>query len=1189
MAQNDPERVARIMLAWHSLELVTCASLQTLWAGYGQICAITARATTTAAAESLSKLCGVEQRNAGSTFPLILKLISPPRKSNSNADEGHLRKMLSYEVEQYFYSTVVPLLDEDFGIAQCLTSTRGVDGRKDEDQLKALMATIMVDLRPKYPVAGEKRSVLSHTQVCGALDWLARFHSRSRSLLPKSLESCVLPPLQESKRRKSEETVGAGLWLNGGYTYLATRRKEYASLVEDDSEWTDAMCKVPEGSSLSVAEMAALVLTPRGRSVESYIHGDVKSENLFTNETGDQVAFFDFQYVGVGLGVCDLAKLFTCSVPLNLLTDEPGLPEELAMCEGERRMLERYRNSLQDQEYDWETFTRHWETALVDWCRFQASWGFWGNTEWLEARVRCILADQSWREWLYQQVCDGNVPCKACISNKRDCQQNGTDMRGRWREAGREKTNKRVQNSKIGEVRDEQDLNSSHPSRSHPKDHEKDFHATRSGQKSVADESITPFSGETSLTHNITVVEGRLEQMGVRYPRLRSESPHQSFSSRFTPSPPASPKEVPRQQSKRHLLFQVLDSHKIAPDRAQWDRVMNTFCDEVLILVPFLHLPSVWEAYESMWDDKLVTPSVPGSPRAEWRFTSSYVLLCLANGTCVESSRVNDQEVQYSAGWSLYRAARDIFGDLLDVFGQCTNQILLLQNIILMVIYLFRLDAHGPAEKLLALAISHSHHIGLQRRQVVESMNKFDSEMARRLWWCTYLMDRRLAIETGRPFLIQDLNVDIGLPQGMSDELLSKYRGVGHSSEPDDFDTGSSPTTVPYLIAMVSYSRVIGKVWEALYGASTSDSTPSPLLKEYLELLATQSQGDLQPEFTYDPQSPGSYKANGLAWWQIKQQLMMRIVRIIASSCVKTFGYLLTAMQRWSSLYLLIRKPMLHNKGNPSLSAPETIENEVVCMRLAQSTIKDFTNIPEDHPKYTFPFLHYLTSAIITALGLIIKQTSFKKTYGDLTLEAARSLKKHCRRTWVSGKMARAVWKLNQMAEAILNPSTRSHETPGNRNQNLPTAPTVDLSYLNNVPRSKTSQQDVQSTQNQMFSDATHACHQRQTSQSVPLGHDHFISTHHLSTSFLQQGPRSGVAAGISHNMETGDMSGIPVDDSPSTWSIPSAQLPILGADVVGSDANAWFPGEIIDGGMEWLQGLYAGDLDSHVPLDMHW
>ena len=112
---------------------------------------------------------------------------------------------------------------------------------------------------------------------------------------------------------------------------------------------------------------------------------------------------------------------------------------------------------------------------------------------------------------------------------------------------------------------------------------------------------------------------------------------------------------------------------------------------------------------------------------------------------------------------------------------------------------------------------------------------------------------------------------------------------------------------------------------------------------------------------------------------------------------------------------------MLQRKGMSCLPALEAIENEVICMRLAQSIIEDFSNVPEDHPKYTFPFLHYLTSATIISLGLIIKQGSFKPSYGNMTLEAARSLKKHCRKTWVSGRMARAVWKLNQMAEAIMN------------------------------------------------------------------------------------------------------------------------------------------------------------------------
>jgi hypothetical protein len=184
---NDPERVASIMLSWHSLDLVSCNKLQTLWAGYGTICAITARATTNEAAEHLSKLCGVETQAAGTTYPLILKLISPPSKGANQADEGHLRKMLSYEVEQTFYSDVVPLLGDEIAVAQCLASTRQMKGEKGEAELDGLLATIMVDLSPRFPVSGGKRSALDRTQVHSALEWLARFHARSWGLLPDSL------------------------------------------------------------------------------------------------------------------------------------------------------------------------------------------------------------------------------------------------------------------------------------------------------------------------------------------------------------------------------------------------------------------------------------------------------------------------------------------------------------------------------------------------------------------------------------------------------------------------------------------------------------------------------------------------------------------------------------------------------------------------------------------------------------------------------------------------------------------------------------------------------------------------------------------------------------------------------------------------------------------------------------------
>lgn len=384
---------------------------------------------------------------------------------------------------------------------------------------------------------------------------------------------------------------------------------------------------------------------------------------------------------------------------------------------------------------------------------------------------------------------------------------------------------------------------------------------------------VPTFSGETSIAHNLTVVEGRLEQMGVQYKRLRSASPTPRFTSRLTPPPNESPDCSSEQQTS--FLNKVLDSHRIVPDRRQWDHLMHTFCDEVHVLVPFLHPPSLWQLYDELWT-RGFSYRTEDQQMGSHRVQIAHVLLGLANGRCVESSSLEGRG-PFSAGWSLYGAARDIFGDLIDGFRQSADQILILQTVVLMVVYLFRLDAHGSAEKILALSVSHAHHIGLHRERVVAVMSPFQGEMARRLWWCIYLLDRRLAIETGRPFLIQDVNIDVGLPRNVSDEWLTMHKMAQTAM---NVHVAAKETSVPYLTAMTNYSRVIGKVWEALYGATTSEAIPSPLLNEYLEHLTTQSQKGLEKEFTLDPYQEDQYNPQGQAWWQVKQHLMMRIVSL---------------------------------------------------------------------------------------------------------------------------------------------------------------------------------------------------------------------------------------------------------------------------------------------------------------------
>jgi hypothetical protein len=422
--QSSPQEVASSLLAEKGLEVVSITLLQSLWAGYGQICRIEAIPKASPSKSQAFSTGDSTKPTPQETHSYILKLITPPPMKPNN--EGHTRKILSYQIEQHFYTHLAPQMPASIPVANCLASIN--EQHRDGTSTTAM---ILTDLKQDFPLAGEKRAALTPTQTLAALDWLSNFHGFWWSRVSQfDSDGLVLPPLDQLKRNSSEQAKQS-IWLNGGYTYLSTRLDEFASLTQDtSSEWSSILTQpLPNSTSkLSLAESVARFLTPsppnstpskQSPSISAYqtlIHGDVKSENLFTTHpdpgTSVSVAFYDFQYVGLGLGVSDLAKFFTCSVPESMLTDsgpccprkeEGPIPHRLNMCDGESELLQRYLANLRKisgKEYEYHDFLRHYEVALVDWLRFQASWGFWGNTRWLEARVRYILKYGSLEETL---------------------------------------------------------------------------------------------------------------------------------------------------------------------------------------------------------------------------------------------------------------------------------------------------------------------------------------------------------------------------------------------------------------------------------------------------------------------------------------------------------------------------------------------------------------------------------------------------------------------------------------------------------------------------------------------------------------------------------------------------------------------------------------------------------------------
>ncbi|GAT18819.1 hypothetical protein RIB2604_00103180 [Aspergillus luchuensis] len=542
---------------------------------------------------------------------------------------------------------------------------------------------------------------------------------------------------------------------------------------------------------------------------------------------------------------------------------------------------------------------------------------------------------------------------------------------------------------------------------------------TTSKDKALVRDEVNSFSGETSIRHVLEEVE---ERMGTTqgHGGPATNAPHSQISTPTLTPPPHHERGEKSPEYNSHL--NIFLTYGIQPKRPQWDKSLDIFCTEIHILYPFLHLPTLRNNHAAMWNS-LALSSEPDIHRSKIsEIALAQLLVCIAIGQCTESPRLENREGRHSAGWSLYGAAYGLIGDLLDSFGSCPDSLLLLQTLALMVrsspslaicmihayiafsqvIYLFRLDIFGKAEKLLALAISHAHHLGLHRSRVIHNLSPFHSEMSRRMWWSLYILDRRLAIETGHPFLIQDINVDTPLPRPVEDDQLSDSRNCPNADldipQPSEAN-GPHITSFPYFKAMITYSQVLGKVWESLYGAKSLDLAPNYPLREHVERLLFRAQKDIHQDFAHPHYGPRATQLAETPWWLIKQQALMRT--------------------RWLSVRLLIRRPLLYASVSPDGTPIDSFENEMSCMQIANSVIEEVSQFPEEKAIFTFPFIHYLIGATITSLGLIMKENTFKAAYGGATVHAVRLLESYCTKTWVSGKLIRVVSRLRHMASRL--------------------------------------------------------------------------------------------------------------------------------------------------------------------------
>lgn len=186
----------------------------------------------------------------------MTEIVKDVRWPAGKGDLSHRRKLRSYQVEAHWYRHWAGKVPDGCRVARL----RGVESRPDG------MLLVLEDL----DAAGYARrsSDLRRDDLDAALGWLAGFHAAFLGAAPE------------------------GLWKEGSYWHLATRPDEWKAM--------------PPGPLREAAtEIDRRLAQARFRTI---VHGDAKPDNFCLGSAG-RIAAVDFQYVGGGCGMRDLAYL----------------------------------------------------------------------------------------------------------------------------------------------------------------------------------------------------------------------------------------------------------------------------------------------------------------------------------------------------------------------------------------------------------------------------------------------------------------------------------------------------------------------------------------------------------------------------------------------------------------------------------------------------------------------------------------------------------------------------------------------------------------------------------------------------------------------------------------------------------------------------------------------------------------
>ncbi len=282
---------------------------------------------------------------SGSTMnSVVVKHVKLPEQTQHprgwNTDNSHARKIKSYQVEMAWYHQWSRRCNETCRVPNCLA----LESKGNE------VLMILEDLdQAGFP---ERRSSVTIYEIKTCLSWLANFHATFMDEQPKDL------------------------WSLGTYWHLDTRPDELQAL--DDPALKNAAASIDQ--------------LLRNSPFQTFVHGDAKLANFCFSPNGKEVAAVDFQYVGGGCGVKDVAYFIG-----SCLNDEQCQQLESELLDYYFQILKTALKS-QNKSVDVDAVEQDWRSlypvAWTDFHRFLKGWspGHWKINSYSERLARQVLA-----------------------------------------------------------------------------------------------------------------------------------------------------------------------------------------------------------------------------------------------------------------------------------------------------------------------------------------------------------------------------------------------------------------------------------------------------------------------------------------------------------------------------------------------------------------------------------------------------------------------------------------------------------------------------------------------------------------------------------------------------------------------------------------------------------------------------